>query len=85
MNSIAPAVNLPFKSVAAALMFTLFLGPLGLLYASFWGGIAMLPVGFLVISASYPYPIAIYWFLCSVWGVGAVNAYNKKIMKNLSR
>lgn len=84
MNSGTPApITLPFKSVAGALVFSLLLGPLGLLYASFWGGIIMLPIGFLVISNKFPYPIAIYWFLCCVWSVGAVNAYNKKIIKSL--
>lgn len=30
---------LPYKSVAAALLFSVILGPVGLLYASFWGGL----------------------------------------------
>ena len=84
MNS-TQAVNLPFKSVAGALIFSLILGPIGLLYASFWGGVIMLLLAFPVLAAMYPYPIILFWLGCSIWSVAAVNSYNKKLLKTLQR
>lgn len=72
---------LPFKSVATALVFTVILGPLGLLYSSFRGGIAMLLLGLVVISSKLMFPIIVLWVACCVWAVKAVEDYNKKILE----
>ena len=69
------------KSVAATLLFTVFLGPLGLLYATFWGGVFMIFLGFVVISSRYPVPVILMWIISCVWGVWAVNHYNEKLWK----
>lgn len=70
---------LPFKSVAAALAFCAILGPVGLLYASFWGGIVMIPLAFVVVGSRLYIPILLFWIICCVWGVAAVERYNRKI------
>ncbi len=72
----------PFKSVAVALLFTAFLGPVGLLYASFWGGFMMIFVTMVVVSSKLPLPIFVAWVICCIWGVGAVEKYNQKLMQS---
>lgn len=70
----------PYKSVAAALIFSVILGPVGLLYASFWGGFIMIAIGMVVVSSKLIFPIILLWLVCSIWAAGAVEAYNKKIL-----
>lgn len=76
---------LPFKNLAGALLFCVFLGPLGLLYASSVGGITMIILFFIVVCCKFIVPIILTWLGCSIWGVLAVNRYNKKIMDSLVR
>lgn len=81
MNNAQVPLNttLPYKSVAGALIFTLFLGPIGLLYGSFWGGLFMIFLGLVVINSKLIFPILLLWIICCIWGVGAVESYNRKI------
>jgi hypothetical protein len=74
---------LPFKSVAVALIFSALLGPVGLLYATLWGGIAMIIIGFIVLSNPFWVPIILVWVSSSIWAVAATNRYNQKILKAL--
>jgi len=74
-------MRLPLKSVALALLFAAILGPVGLLYASFWGGIAMIFFGFFVWCTKLKAPIILLQIICCIWAVGAVNRYNKKLLK----
>jgi len=74
-------MELPQKNIAVALLFSVILGPVGLLYASFWGGVIMIVLSIVVISAKYFFPIILLWLLCSIWAVGASNRYNKKLLK----
>lgn len=71
---------LPFKSVAVTLLFSVFLGPVGLLYSSVWGGVVMIILGFIVLSSQLFVPIALVWVMSSVWAVAATNGYNKKLL-----
>lgn len=75
----------PYKSVAIALLFCTILGPIGLLYASFWGGITMLLAGFVVLSSKLAASITAWWVMCCVWGVGAVESHNRKIFSTLTQ
>jgi len=68
---------LPFKNLAAALLFSVFLGPVGLLYASTVGGVVMIVLGFIVVSSGLPVPIILVWLGSCVWSVVAVNRYNR--------
>lgn len=74
----------PYKSVAAALLFSVFLGPIGLLYASFWGGCSMIVLAFIVVSSKFIFPIILLWIICCIWSVGAVESYNKRLLKDQS-
>lgn len=77
---VSTSPSLPYKSLAGALLFTVVLGPVGLLYATFWGGLAMIILGIAVITSKLFFPILIFWVTCCVWAVAAVESYNKKIM-----
>lgn len=72
---------LPLKNVAGALLFTVFLGPVGLLYASTMGGIIMIVIGFIVACAKFIVPIALVWLISCIWSVLAVNRYNRDLCK----
>lgn len=76
--------TLPYKSVAAALLFTVILGPVGLLYASFWGGVMMIVAAVIVLSAKFIFPTLLLWIASCIWGVGAVELYNKRIHQALN-
>jgi hypothetical protein len=73
----------PYKSVAGALLFAAVLGPVGLLYSSFWGGLFMISVTMIAATISQTIvPVVLLWIFSCVWGVGAVEKYNRKIMMN---
>lgn len=72
--------RLPFKSVGLSLLLSVILGPIGLLYASFWGGVTMILVGFVVLCNKLTVPIMLTWVICCIWAVGATNRYNKKLL-----
>lgn len=72
---------LPFKSVAGALLFCIFLGPVGLLYASVWGGVLFIVFSFLVLRFKL-IPLFIFvWLLSCILGVIAANRYNNKLLR----
>jgi hypothetical protein len=70
-----------YKSPAIALLFSAFLGPIGLLYASFWGGITMILVAIIVISHKYLIPILLLWPISCVWSMSAVEKHNTRLWK----
>lgn len=73
--------TLPLKSVAGALLFSVFLGPLGLLYASTMGGIIMLILAVAIIPTKLIVPIVLVWVGSCVWSVIAANRFNKKMLE----
>ena len=58
------------KSVAAALLFAVILGPVGLLYSSFWGGVIMIPLTVIVVCSKFAFPFVIAWLISCIWAVG---------------
>ena len=73
----------PYKSVAVALIFSVILGPIGLLYASFWGGFILIVDGIVVVSSKLIFPIILLWIICCLVSVRAVESHNKKILRTL--
>ena len=71
----------PLKSVAGALLFTVVLGPVGLLYSSFWGGFFMILVSAVVLANQAVYTLVMMWVISCIWGVGAVERYNRKVLQ----
>ncbi len=72
--------TLPFKNLAGALLFSVFLGPIGLLYASSVGGVTMIILGFIVGCSKLIVPIIMVWLICCIWSVLAVNRYNRRVL-----
>ena len=74
-------INKPYKSWAAAILLTLFLGPFGLLYGNFLGAIIMtviMIVG-LIIPKGGAVILLIIWLICPFWCVWSVSRYNLDI------
>jgi hypothetical protein len=68
----------PAKSVGAAVVLGLFLGPLGLLYASVIGGILMAVVWVLVATATLGLGLFIVHPICAVWAALAAQKKNNR-------
>jgi hypothetical protein len=77
-------LRLPFKSVAGALLLSLFLGPIGLLYATTLGGVVMLIIGVVIVPTKLPVPIAILWIGCCIWSVIAADRFNQKVLQKIA-
>ncbi|MBP9726170.1 MAG: hypothetical protein KBD83_01715 [Gammaproteobacteria bacterium] len=75
----------PYKSVAAALVLAVLLGPIGVFYASFVGGIVMCIFGLVAIgtmaSMHSPLPMVTVCLFGIVWAMAAVRFYNYKMLK----
>ncbi len=71
----------PFKSIAGALLFSVLLGPVGLLYSSYWGGFFMIFVTIMVVNSEQMFLILLAWLVCAIWSVGAAESYNRKIIQ----
>lgn len=76
---------LPYKSVAVALLFSVILGPVGLLYASYIGGLVMIPMGVIMVSGHFYFLAVVVWLICCVWSVGAVEKYNRQLSQSIVR
>jgi len=74
--------GLPFKSVAVALLFCVFLGPIGVLYTSVISGIIMIFLGLLLIRAKLLGLLILLWLISCVVGVVCANRVNKKILQS---
>ena len=77
----------PFKSTAAALLFTLVLGPIGLFYSSIIGGVVMTAFAIAavgnVVQSHSPLPMATVWLFSLLWSMIAVSRYNKKLLNRV--
>ncbi len=73
--------HLPFKSVGVALLFSAILGPVGLLYASFWGGLIMIVLAVAVLCGKFFFLALVTWLISCIWSVRSVESYNKKIIR----
>lgn len=76
---------LPLKSVSIALLFSVFLGPVGILYSSVIGGIIMIMLGFIIFSYKLIVPIILVWLISCIWSVAATNHYNKRLLREYSQ
>ena len=69
----------PQKSLVAAILLGLFLGPIGLLYGGFWSGVIMtvLIVIFSFVPKFGNLLIVLLWFISPYWSVFLCTKYNK--------
>lgn len=75
---------LPYKSLAASIVLTIFFGPLGLLYSTFWGALVLsvliIPGFFIPMDVSL-LPLGMLWLTCIFLGAGLTSRYNKKLYR----
>ena len=78
-------VRVPYKSVAAALVLAVILGPIGVFYSSFMGGMIMSIFGLVAVgtmaSMHSPLPMATVCLFGIVWAMISVRLYNHKMLK----
>jgi len=75
------------KSLGIGLILTFFLGPIGLFYASIFGGIVMLVIdaifaviGFITAGISLVVTAPLVNLVCMIWAYVKINSYNKDLM-----
>lgn len=76
--SAALSASQPAKSVAIALLFSVILGPLGLLYASLRGGIIMMIFAIAFACMHFYFLTFSIWLMSCVWAVAAVESRLKR-------
>jgi len=81
MLSTSPRVLFPYKSLAVGLLFSVILGPLGLLYSSFWGGIILLPFAIFFLCNQLYFLAILIWIACCILSVRAIEQYNCQLMQ----
>ncbi|MGD9107858.1 MAG: hypothetical protein PVI75_01645 [Gammaproteobacteria bacterium] len=69
----------PQKSFMAAILLSLFLGPVGLLYAGFWSGVIMtiLMIGVVFVPKIGNLLFLLLWFIGPYWSVFVCTKHNK--------
>ncbi len=77
--------NLPTKSLIVAILLVIFLGPIGLFYASVIGALIMLVMTAIIGFATFGFGLIIPYIICIIWAIIAVNSYNKKIIEIAKR
>jgi len=73
--------KLPTKSFVVAILLTIFLGPIGLFYASVIGALIMLVVTSIIGFITFGFGLFIPYIICIIWAIVAINSYNKKIIE----
>ena len=71
------------KSLVAAILLTLFFGPLGLFYASITGGVVMLVGGIVFTIITLGFGLLIVYPICIVWAIVATNSYNANLRSSI--
>jgi hypothetical protein len=80
----------PFKNMAVAILLAFFLGPIGLLYATFLGGVIMAIIIFILLSATLASQsigplVVLAWLICPFWAALSCGRQNKKMMRRFDR
>ncbi|GEM_PF-1792353 len=74
-----PIVVTSPKSVGIAIIVAGLFGPLGLFYATVWGGIIMSVVSFFVAILTLGFGLLLMWPVCMIWAAIAAHLYNEKL------
>jgi hypothetical protein len=77
MNAGPAVVVGPQKSVATAVLLTIFFGPLGMFYATVPGAFVMLFISVIAAAFTLGLSLLITWPICIIWAVSAVNTHNQ--------
>lgn len=80
MTSKHVTVVLTTKSVGIAILLTLLLGPIGMLYSTIWGALVMsvlfVCVGFVTLGLG----LVVLWPMAILWAALAAHGHNKRIL-----
>lgn len=68
------------KSVGIAILLTIFLGPLGMLYATIPGAIIMFVLKLLALFLTAGIGLIVLWPIAILWSATAVHGYNRKLL-----
>lgn len=69
------------KSVGLAILLALLFGPLGMLYATVWGGLIMFAVTLLVGALTLGFGFLLTWPVCVLWAALAAHNYNQRLVQ----
>lgn len=80
-------ISPPYKSPAAALIFAIILGPLGVFYSTIIGGVVMTAFGLvaigIVVKMHSPLPMATIWLVGLFWSMVSLHFYNRRLFNRL--
>jgi hypothetical protein len=65
------------KSVGAAIILAIFFGPLGMLYSTVSGALAMMFISFVLFFLTAGFSVFITWPICIIWSALAAESYNR--------
>jgi len=69
----------PPKSVGAAIILAIFFGPLGMLYSTVSGALAMMFISFVLIFLTAGFSVLITWPICIIWSALAAESHNRAL------
>jgi hypothetical protein len=67
----------PPKSVGVAILLAIFFGPLGMLYSTVPGALAMMFISFVLFFLTAGFSVFITWPICIIWSAMASESYNR--------
>ena len=71
----------PRKSILISLILTFLFGPLGMLYSTIIGSIVMIIISIVAALLTAGGSIIVTWVVSMVWGLIAVERYNRKMFE----
>ena len=83
-NNVQIVITRSPKSTGIGLLLTFLFGPLGMLYATIWGGLLMLvldAIAFFIPLFGWVFIVFVLRPIELIWVVLAVRSYNKNLMK----
>jgi hypothetical protein len=80
MNESKPTVVISTKSPGIAILLTIFLGPIGMLYSTILGAVVMFVVSVIVGFLTLGLGLLITWPVCILWAALAASGHNRRIL-----
>jgi hypothetical protein len=69
------------KSVALSLVLTFFFGPLGMLYSTIWGALAMIVLSVPAFFLTFGHGAFLIWPISMIWGAWAAHRSNQRLLR----
>jgi len=71
----------PTKSMGIALLLTVLLGPLGMLYSTVLGALVMIVISVVVAVVTLGLGLLLTWPISTVWAAIATSRYNRRLLE----